>query len=325
MSYLDLARQVLTIEIDAIQDVSDRLGQSFTDSVNATLDVLNNQGKIVVVGVGKSGNIGHKIAATFNSTGATAVVLNAQNALHGDLGIVSDGDIILAMSYSGETDELLQILPHLRRFDVQMIALTGKPESTLSQNANFTINTAVEKEACPLNLAPTSSSTAMLALGDALAMVLLEARGFNAEDFAKFHPGGSLGRALLTTVDDIMRAQDEMVIITPDTTVNEALLKMSQKKAGACVIVKNLEVTTALGIFTHGDFVRAFQNNANLGELAVEGFMTSNPIHIQSGALAAQALQILKQHRIDDILVLDSESRPLGIIDSQDLAKHKIL
>ncbi len=322
MNYQALAKQVLTIEKEAIQGVSDRLDEQFDASIKTLLSALQKKGKIVVIGIGKSGNIGHKIAATFNSTGATAVVLNSQNALHGDLGIISDGDVILAMSYSGETIELLDILPHIKRFDVNIIALTGNPDSTLAKHADHLLNSEVEQEACPLNLAPTSSSTAMLALGDALAMVLLNARGFNADDFAKFHPGGSLGRILLTKVDDIMRGHNRMAILKPTSTVHEALKAMSDKKSGACVITNN--DSTLLGIFTHGDFVRAFQNNPALGEQSLSTVMTQNPIQISSGELAMSALKVLEKHAIDDVIVVDNKNQPIGLIDSQDFARNRL-
>src|SRR5690606_10570076 len=205
MDFEAKARAVIGIEADSLREMAARIGPAFGEAVRLIQSSLEAKGKVVIVGVGKSGNVGHKIAATLNSTGATAVVLNSQNALHGDLGLLSDGDAVLALSYSGETQELLDLLPFIKRFDVRVIALTGKPDSTLSRLRDLTLDTSVEREACPLNLAPTSSSTAMLVMGDALAMVLLEARGFTEEDFARFHPGGSLGRALLTRVSDIMR------------------------------------------------------------------------------------------------------------------------
>ena len=208
MDALDKARSVIRIEIDGLEAMLGSLDDSFTKAVDILNGSISDSGKIVVVGVGKSGNIGHKIAATLNSTGSTAVVLNSQNALHGDLGLLSDGDAVLALSYSGETSELLDLLPFIKRFEVGIVALSGKPDSTLGQHSDVVLDTSVAREACPLNLAPTASSTSMLVMGDALAMVLLEARGFTEKDFAKFHPGGALGRALLTKVSDIMRSGD---------------------------------------------------------------------------------------------------------------------
>jgi arabinose-5-phosphate isomerase len=217
---LTRARSVFTIEIEALTAVADRLGDSFIEALRACTQRRN---KVVVIGVGKSGHIGEKIAATLTSTGCPAVVLNSLNALHGDLGIVSDGDTILAFSYSGETEELNNVLPALARFDVRIIALTGRPDFALGRAASTVLDVSVPREACPLNLAPTSSTTAMIVLGDALAMVLLEARGFQKDDFAKFHPGGKLGRTLLLGVREIMRPVDQLALVTRDTTIRDAI------------------------------------------------------------------------------------------------------
>jgi len=321
--YIQAAREVLAIEKDAIQRVSDHLDQNFSQAVEVLHKSLRDHGKIMIVGIGKSGNIGHKIAATFNSTGSTSVVLNSQNALHGDLGVICDGDVVIAMSYSGETAELLHLIPHLRRFDITMIALTGKLESSLARLSDYALDCGVEREACPMNLAPTSSSTAMLALGDALAMVLLQARGVTSDDFSRFHPGGSLGQALTTMVDDIMRDESGMVVLTEESTVEQALKEMSSHKAGASVVVGADK--KVLGIFTHGDFVRAFQAQPDLNTRRVKDFMTVNPINIKSGELAVKALEVLQAKRIDDIIVVNEQSEPIGMIDSQDLARHKLI
>jgi arabinose-5-phosphate isomerase len=284
---------------------------------------VEKRGKVVVVGVGKSGHIGEKIAATLTSTGSPAVVLNSLNALHGDLGVVSDGDVVLAISYSGETDELLNILPALARFDVKLVAMTGDTTSTLAKAAESVLDCKVSQEACPLNLAPTSSTTAMLVLGDALAMVLLEARGFEKEDFARFHPGGRLGRALLLKVHQIMRGDDQLAKVAASTPVLEVIKAMTTVRAGAAVIVDasgKLE-----GIFTHGDFARFFPSFPDIGVRPVSEFMTRGPITISGDKLAAAALQVLQTHRIDDLVVVDSEGRPQGVVDSQDLSRLKIL
>jgi arabinose-5-phosphate isomerase len=286
-------------------------------------ETLGRRGKIVVVGVGKSGNIGQKIAATFNSTGATAVVLDSQNALHGDLGLLNDGDAVLALSYSGETRELLDLMPFIRRFDVGIVAITGKPGSTLSQLADHTLDTSVEREACPLNLAPTSSSTAMLVMGDALAMVLLEARGFSEEDFARFHPGGSLGRALLTRVSDIMRCDSQLPVVSEDADVFAALDAMKRARAGACLILDSRG--SLAGIFTHGDFARCFRADPLLGDKPVAGLMTRNPVTVKADALAVEVLRTLGENRIDDIVVLNDAGKPIGLVDTQDLARLKIV
>ncbi|MFM8886507.1 MAG: SIS domain-containing protein, partial [Chthoniobacterales bacterium] len=238
MDYLAKAQRVIGVEADELRRLSDRLdGEALGRAVFIMMEALDNRGKIVVCGVGKSGHVGDKIAATLTSTGSTAVVLNSLNALHGDLGLVADGDVVLAISYGGETAELLNILPPLARFDVKLIAITGQPKSTLGQAADVCLDVSVEQEACPLNLAPTSSTTAMLALGDALAMVLLEARGFNQDDFARFHPGGTLGRALLYRVNQIMRKGAQLAVCGPDDKILDVLKKMTECRTGASAIV----------------------------------------------------------------------------------------
>ena len=320
MDHLSKARRVIGIEADELRRLAENLdGQAFSRAIETLKTCVDHRGKIVVCGVGKSGHIGDKIAATLTSTGATAVVLNSLNALHGDLGLVSDGDVILAFSYGGETAELLNILPPLARFDVKLIAVTGRPDSTLGQAAEIVLDVAVSQEACPLHLAPTSSTTAMLALGDALAMVLLEARGFQQDDFARFHPGGSLGRVLLTKVNQIMRKATQLAVADPDSTVLEVLKKMTQCRTGAAAIVD--ADGKLCGVFTHGDLARHYQAHADLGALPVGQFMTASPVTVRGDKLAAEALHVLKTHRIDDLIVVDEDNRPVGIIDSQDLSR----
>jgi len=256
MDYLERARRVFEIELAEASATASRLDSQFIIAVDLIRDALERRNKVVVLGVGKSGTIGEKIAATLTSTGSTAVVLNSLNALHGDLGIVADGDVVLALSYSGETQELLSVLPAVVRFGLPIIALTGDKNSTLAKAASAVLDVSVSQEACPLNLAPTSSTTSMLILGDALAMVLLESRGFRKEDFAKYHPGGSLGRSLLLRVSQIMRKIDELALISPAAPVVEAIQSMTKHRTGAAVVV-NADETLA-GIFTHGDFARHF-------------------------------------------------------------------
>ena len=320
MDHLSKARRVIGIEADELRRLAENLdGQAFSRAIETLKACVDHRGKIVVCGVGKSGHIGDKIAATLTSTGATAVVLNSLNALHGDLGLVSDGDVILAFSYGGETAELLNILPPLARFEVELIAVTGRPDSTLGQAADIVLDVAVSQEACPLQLAPTSSTTAMLALGDALAMVLLEARGFRQDDFARFHPGGSLGRVLLTKVHQIMRNATQLAVAGPAATVLEVLKKMTQCRTGAAAIVD--ADGKLCGVFTHGDLARHYQAHADLGALPVGQFMTASPVTVRGDKLAAEALHVLKTHRIDDLIVVDEDNRPVGIIDSQDLSR----
>ena len=256
MDSLERARRVLSIEINELQRLSERLDENFLSAIKLLKEAVDLKGKIVVLGVGKSGHVGEKIAATLTSTGAPAVVLNSLNALHGDLGVITDGDVILTLSYSGETEELIRILPSLARFDVKKIALTGGSDSTLAKASDVVIDVSVTQEACPHNLAPTSSTTVMLALGDALAMVLLEERGFSREDFARFHPAGQLGRSLLLRVRDIMRGGDETVVVGIAEPVVSVLKELTAKRAGAALVVD--EQGSLLGIFTHGDFARRF-------------------------------------------------------------------
>jgi len=323
VDYIEKAKRVFEIEIEEARKLGGRLDSSFSKAIEIILHCVGNKGKVVVLGVGKSGHIGEKIAATLTSTGSPTVVLNSLNALHGDLGVVADGDVILALSYSGEVDELLNVMSALSRFDVKIISICGNEKSTLALNSDVHLNVRVEQEACPLNLAPTSSTTAMLVLGDALAMVLLDARGFKKEDFARYHPGGSLGRTLLLKVTQIMRGQDRMAIVGLDETIRAVLRAMAKSRAGSA-IVTNPDGTLA-GIFTHGDFGRHFEATPDLLEKPVSGYMTRNPVTISSDKLAVEVLRILEKHAIDDIVVVDENNRPVGIVDSQDLAKFKLL
>ncbi len=321
MDHITRAKQVFDDEMAALAAISSRLDASFNQAVDAMRTAIDTGHKIVVVGVGKSGIIGDKIAATLTSTGAPAVVLDSMNALHGDLGIVQDGDACIAMSFSGETSELMLLMPFLKRYDMCIIGMTGKTQSSLGQLCDVVLDTAVDREACPLNLAPTSSSTAMLVMGDALAMALLEARGFSKEDFARSHPGGSLGRALLTRISDIMRT--EFARLPETATVNDCLLAMTQARAGACILTQ--ADGTLAGIFTHGDFARAYQSDTSCGSLAVSSLMTREPIYVEADKLAITAVKALRDRRIDDLVVLDAQKKPVGLIDTQDLIRLKLI
>jgi arabinose-5-phosphate isomerase len=323
MTPIERARTVIDLEIAEIRAAAKRLDGRFLRAVDILRTAVSNRGKIVVVGVGKSGHIGDKIAATLSSTGSPAVVLNSLNAMHGDLGVVCDGDAVIALSYSGETEELIDILGALLRFDVQIIAITGNPASRLARSAAAVLDAGVSREACPLNLAPTSSTSVMLVLGDALAMALLEARGFRKEDFARLHPGGQIGRTLLLRVNQIMRPASELAVIGPDAPVVDALRAMTAVRSGAAVVVA--PDGTLEGIFTHGDFARHYPSCPDIGTRPISGFMTRDPVTISSDKLAAEVLSILQRHRIDDIVVVDDSNRPVGIVDSQDLSRLKIL
>lgn len=251
------------------------------------------------------------------------MALDVGDALHGDLGVIDPGDLAIMLSASGETAELLALLPHAKRFGLPVIALTGGLKSTLARNADVVLDTQVEQEACPLNLAPTSSTTVMLVLSDALAMVLLEARGFQQADFARLHPGGSLGRALLTRVSDVMRSGAQLALVRPETQVREALQEMTKARSGAAVVV-NPDGGLA-GVFTHGDFVRAFQRDSAIADRPVEEFMTRKPVSIQADKLAAEVLATLEKCRVDDLVVVDAEDRPVGMVDTQDLTRLRLL
>ena len=320
--FIAQAKSVLQTEINELVSLTGRIGPEFTQAVNILREGLAHRGKIIVIGVGKSENIATKITATLNSTGASAVLLSCQNSLHGDLGVVSEGDSVLALSYSGETSELLNLLPHLKRRAASIIAFTGKLDSTLAANSGVVLDVSVETEACPLNLAPTSSTTNMLALGDALAMVLLQSRGFKAEDFAQLHPSGNLGRQLLTRVTDIMRQGDQLARVQPGDTVATALSTMKQCKAGA--VVATNEQGQLQGIFTHGDFVRAYEKDRNIADHLIRDHMTQNPITIQGDKLAAEAVHVLEENRIDEIVVIDASQKVVGLVDVQDLSRAQI-
>ncbi len=324
MDPLEQARRVISLEIEELQRLLERVDDSFTAAVSLLKATVESGAKILIVGVGKSGNIGNKLAATLNSTGAPAAVLNCQDAIHGDLGLVNAGDSVIALSYSGETAELLALLPHLKRRGARLVAITGKPGSTLGKAADCVLDIHVRREACPLNLAPTSSTTNTLVMGDALAMVLLESRGFTKEHFAELHPGGSLGRALLLRAGDIMRTGEDFVRVSPDLSVRETIARMTKARAGAVVVVDG--AGTLAGIFTQGDFARAFQSGGTeIGAEAVGRHMTPNPKHVHRDRLVGEVLRLLEESRIDDLVVIDDDRVPLGMIDTQDLTRHRIV
>lgn len=323
MSHLAKAREVFDIELAALKSVRAQLDRSFDDAVETIIAALKQRGKIVIVGIGKSGNVGAKIAATLTSTGSTAVVLNSVDALHGDVGIVNDGDVVLALSYSGESDELLNLLPALKRFSVKIVSLTGNLKSALAKHSDLALNVKIHKEACPFNLAPTSSTTAMLVLGDALAMAVLQARGFKQKDFAKYHPSGAIGRAMLLKVGEIMRTGERNAVASESLTVKEALLVMTKAKSGSLAIVDWRGRLT--GVFTDGDFRRLMAKDETFLSKTLKSVMTRNPICIPENALAVEALKIFNERNIDDLIVVNAKREPIGLVDSQDLPKLKIM
>jgi arabinose-5-phosphate isomerase len=322
-SHLARAREVFDIEIAALKAVRTQLDGAFQQAIAMTMAALQGKGKVVVVGIGKSGNVGQKIAATLTSTGTTAVVLNPVDALHGDLGIVSDGDLILALSYSGESEELLNLIPALKRFSVKIVSVTGAPKSSLARYSDVVLNVRVPKEACPFNLAPTASTTATLVMGDALAMALLQARGFKESDFAKYHPSGAIGRALLVKVKDIMRSGIRNAVASEKLIVREALMIMTKAKSGSLSVVDARG--KLVGVFTDGDFRRHMAADEMLLAKPLAGVMTRAPICIRDEALAAEALKIFNERNIDDLIVVNAKKQPVGLIDSQDLPKLKLM
>ncbi len=320
MDLLEKARAVIGIEAAQLTLLAKRLDDSFARAISALEETLRSSRKIVVIGVGKSENIGKKLVATLNSTGATAVSLNCQNAIHGDLGMLSLGDLVIALSYSGETNEMITLLPHVKKRASKVISITGATSSTLAKHSDLVLDASVEEEACPLQLAPTSSTTNMLGLCDALAMVLLEKRGFRAEDFAELHPGGNLGKYLLTRVSDIMRTGDAFAKVARNSLVQDTVLKMLECRAGAAVIVDSDD--SLAGIFTHGDFVRGYQSNREIGDSPVDKHMTTNPISVHHEDLAVEVVRVLREHRIDDLIVVNDRNQAVGLVDVQDLSRH---
>jgi arabinose-5-phosphate isomerase len=317
---LDLARETLEIEAQALQQLQTRLNPSFVAAVESILEV---RGRVVVMGMGKSGHIGRKICATLASTGTPAMFVHPAEASHGDLGMVKDVDLVLAISNSGESDELAAILPVLKRQGVRLIAMTGGLTSTLAQHADIVLDSGVSKEACPLNLAPTASTTAQIALGDALAVALLDARGFRAEDFARSHPGGSLGRRLLTHVSDVMRSGDAVPRVRPETSFTDLMREMSAKGLGASAVVDVQD--HVLGIFTDGDLRRLVEKGLDLRTLTAAQVMHPNPRTVRDTALAAEAAELMEAHRITSVLVVNAQGTLCGALNSNDLMRAKVI
>ena len=317
---LQLARETLDIEAQALMGLKSRLDHRFSQAVQM---MLNVKGRVVVTGMGKSGHIGSKIAATLASTGTPAMFVHPGEASHGDLGMIKAVDIVLAISNSGESDELVSILPVLKRQGVPLIAMTGGMNSALAKHADVVLDSSVDKEACPLNLAPTASTTAQLALGDALAVALLDARGFKAEDFARSHPGGSLGRRLLTHVEDVMRKGDQVPHVLADASFTELMREMSQKGLGASAIVD--EHHNILGVFTDGDLRRLIEKGVDLRALHAKDVMHANPRTVLHDALAVEAAELMEQFQITSVLVVNESGALCGALNSNDLMRAKVI
>ncbi len=317
---LQLAHDTLDIEANALLGLQKKLSSSFVQAVRAVLKV---RGRVVIMGMGKSGHVGRKIAATLASTGTPAMFVHPAEASHGDFGMVKEIDLVLAISNSGESDELAAILPVLKRQGVPLVAMTGGAQSTLARHADIVLDSSVDKEACPLNLAPTASTTAQMALGDALAVALLDARGFKAEDFARSHPGGSLGRRLLTHVADVMRKDDAVPRVLPTDTFSALMREMSDKGLGASAIVN--DQGKVLGIFTDGDLRRLIEKGVDMRNLSAQEVMKANPRTLRVDALAAEAAEMMETHRITSLLVVDAQGMLCGAINSNDLMRAKVI
>ena len=317
---IERGRRVLAIEARAVADLEHRLGPEFAA---ACALMLACQGRVVVTGMGKSGHVGNKIAATLASTGTPAFFLHPGEAMHGDIGMITARDVVLALSNSGETDELVAILPVIKRLDIPLIALTGSRDSTLGRYASVTLDVSVPQEACSLNLAPTASTTATLAMGDALAVAVLEARGFTEEDFARSHPGGTLGRRLLLHVEDVMHRGDTLPAVSPDTLLSAGLLEMSRKGLGMTAIVD--ERRRVIGVFTDGDLRRAFERQLDVHQTRMQDVMTRNPKVAQPRMLAAEAVHLMETHRITALPVVDADGVLIGALNVHDLLRAGVM
>jgi len=317
---LALARSVIQIEADAVRGLSDLLDDNFTNAVEV---LLGCRGRVVVSGIGKSGHVARKFAATLASTGTPAFFVHPAEASHGDLGMVTADDIFIALSNSGETEELVAILPLIKRLGAKLIAITGRPESSLAQLADMHLNARVEKEACPMNLAPTASTTAAMALGDALAVAVLDARGFGPDDFARSHPGGALGRRLLTYVRDVMRVGDEVPVVPLDATVSDALFQITDKRMGMTAVINGDRHVE--GIFTDGDLRRILQRDGDFRSLKLANVMTRNPRTIGPDHLAVEAVELMERHRINQMLVVDADATLIGALNMHDLFSKKVI
>ena len=317
---LRLAHDTFDIEARALLGLKARQGESFARAVEL---VLNGRGRVVVMGMGKSGHVGRKAAATLASTGTPAMFVHPGEASHGDLGMVMSGDVVLAISNSGESDELAAIIPAIKRLGVTLIGMTGKPDSTLARHADVVLDSAVDQEACPLNLAPTASTTAQMALGDALAVALLDARGFREEDFARSHPGGSLGRKLLMHVRDLMRSGDALPTVGPEETFNAMLRVMTGKGLGFAAVVD--ADARVLGIFTDGDLRRLIERETDLRGLHAREVMHPAPRVVHDSDLAVHAADVMERHRVTSVLVVDANGGLVGALNSNDLMRAKVI
>ena len=316
---LEIAKAVVQTEADSILMLKDRIDQTFNDACQL---MLSCQGKVILIGMGKSGHIAKKIAATLASTGTPSFYVHPGEAGHGDLGMVNDKDVVIIISYSGESDEIITLLPSIKRLNIAVISMTGNSSSTIAEESDVHLDVSVDQEACPHNLTPTSSTTVALVMGDAIAITLLNARGFTPEDFAKSHPSGALGRRLLTLVSNIMKSADDIPIVSKETSIIDSLLVMSQKSLGMVLITdKN---NTLLGIFTDGDLRRAIEKNINFQDLSIKDVMTQNCKSIQPNKPALIALQMMEEYSLNSLPVVDDNNQVIGAINMHTLMQAKV-
>ena len=320
---LDRARHVIEVEIEGLQQLRGELGSEFETVAGMCLDTVNKGGKLILTGIGKSGHIAQKIAATLSSVGSPAVFLHPVEALHGDLGIMQKFDLMLAVSYSGETEELTGVIAPAKRLGVKVVAITGHAESSLARLCDCTLPMPVPREACPFNMAPTASTTALLALGDALAMVMLQERGFTKENYGRLHPGGAIGRAMTLRAADVMRGGDRSAIVGPDMPVEAVLLAMTEARCGAAIVAD--ADRRLLGIFTDGDFRRGARRDIGILSRKIGDVMTRNPAYVHASDLAVSVLKLVEERHINGVIVLDADDRVAGLIDVQDLPGLKLM
>jgi len=316
---IEIAKEVVQTEADSILMLKDRINQTFNDACQL---MLSCQGKVILVGMGKSGHIAKKIAATLASTGTPSFYVHPGDAGHGDLGMFNKKDVVTIISYSGESDEIITLLPSIRRLDISVISMTGNSSSTIAEESDVHLDVSVDQEACPHNLTPTSSTTVALVMGDAIAITLLNARGFTPEDFAKSHPSGALGRRLLTLVSNIMMSGDDIPIVSKETSIIDSLLIMSQKALGMVLITDNNN--TLLGIFTDGDLRRVLEKHINFQDLAIKDVMTRNCKSIQPNKPAIIALQMMEEYSLNSLPVVDSDNQVIGAINMHTLMQAKV-
>lgn len=320
---LSRAWQVMETEIDGLRTAQAALGDDFLATVRLILNTIENGGKIVVTGVGKNLHIAEKISATLASTGSTSVVMNPIQAMHGDLGMIAEDDVLLALSFSGESDEVIKLIPAVRRLGIKIIGMVGNTDSTLARLSDVTLCVHIGKEACPFGMAPTTSTTATLAVGDALAMVLIDARQFDKESYAKLHPAGAIGRALVMRVNDIMRTGDRLARLPLNATIMDAIMAMTAAKSGAALVAH--PDGQLAGIFTDGDLRRRLSEGKDILQSPIQSVMTHKPVSVTDDAFAVDVLRIFEKFKIDDLPVVDAEGRLVGYVDIQDLPKMKVM